>query len=169
MRAFEQDRTGPGGSRQSPRRLRRPQVGLQRRHIYCVRHSARRPFRISPSLQLAEVHEDVLRFLARNAPAPQRRQLLRRSIGTRWTTTALAFPGGDLKAAAAAFEKSHRGRPAKSRRLDHLGPWCGAVGIPRRARRKLLGEFPGDRPRGWHGLNFFYAAPSGRWRLTTAR
>jgi len=87
--------------------LRRPQVGLNG-DTSTVSGSVR-PISGSPHHYNCRGHEDVASSRA-NAPAPQPKTVATKEDWTRWNDYGIGlFLQGDLKAAAAAFEKNHRG------------------------------------------------------------
>jgi len=111
-----------------------------------------------PDLPIITIAEDTktLRVLARNAPAPQPRTVATKEDWTRWNDYGIGlFLQGDLKGAAAAFEKITEADPQSPDGWTNIGRVLVQEGDTAGARKVLEKSLAID-PR-LARTNFFYA------------
>ena len=112
----------------------------------------------TPDLPITTIAEDTktLRVLSRNAPAPQPKTITTKEDWTRWNDYGIGlFLQGDLKAAAAAFEKITEADPQNPDGWTNIGRVLVQEGDTAGARKVLEKALAIDPRLG--RTNFFYA------------
>jgi len=112
----------------------------------------------TPDLPITTIAEDTktLRVLSRNAPAPQPKTITTKEDWTRWNDYGIGlFLQGDLKAAAAAFEKITEADPQNPNGWTNIGRVLVQEGDTAGARKVLEKALAIDPRLG--RTNFFYA------------
>src|SRR5882672_2239948 len=150
----EQDRTGPG----SAATITAPDYDDRKWAFNGDTSTVSGSVKAIPDLPIITIAEDTktLRVLARNAPAPQPKTVATKEDWTRWNDYGIGlFLQGDLKAAAAAFEKITEADPQNPDGWTNIGRVLVQEGDTAGARKVLEKSLAID-PR-LARTNFFYA------------